>query len=319
MSSSGALEGADRPLVPVICGPTGAGKSAVAMRLAQRFGGTIISADSRQLYRRFDVGTAKPTPADRARVPHLGIDLIEPTERYSAAAWADAAERWIGETEERGGHPLVVGGTGFYLRALCEPLFEEPALEPGRRQALESELASRSLADLTRWTRVLDPERAKLGRTQLLRAIEIALLTGRRLSDLHRERARPARRTARYLVVDPGEALATQILDRIDAMLRGGWVEEVRSLMQTVPDNAPAWKSTGYRVVRRLARGEISLAAAREAIHVETRQYAKRQRTWFRTQLPEASVTRLDPRAADADDVTSRWWQAVTGKREVAR
>lgn len=287
------------------------------MRLAPHVGATIIAADSRQVYRHFDIGTAKPTTSERALVSHRGIDLVEPTERYSAAAWSHAAERWIAETEDRGGHPLVVGGTGFYLRALFDPLFDEPTLEPRRRQALEGELASLSLADLTRWTRVLDPERARLGRTQLLRAIEIALLTGRRLSDLHRERARPARRTARYLVVDPGEALATQILGRIDAMLTAGWVDEVRSLMQTVPDTAPAWKSTGYRVVRRLARGEISLAAAREAILVETRQYAKRQRTWFRHQLPESSVTRLDPRVAGADDVAEHWWQTVTQRREV--
>jgi len=313
------LEGADGPLVPVICGPTGAGKSAVAMRLAQRVGGTIISADSRQVYRRFDIGTAKPPAEDRSRVPHRGIDLVEPTERYSAAAWADAAEGWIAETEAHRGHPLVVGGTGFYLRALFDPLFEEPTLEPGRRKALEGALATLSLTDLTRWTRVLDPERARLGRSQLLRAIEIALLSGRRLSDLHREHARPARRTARYLLVDPGEALATQILSRIDAMLAGGWVEEVRSLMQTVPDDAPAWKSTGYRVVRRVARGEMTVAVAREAILVETRQYAKRQRTWFRHQLPESWVTRVNPRAADADEVVERWWRAMTEQREVAR
>ena len=311
------MEGAERPLVPVICGPTGAGKSAVAMRLAQRAGATIIAADSRQVYRRFDVGTAKPTAADRALVPHRGIDLVEPTERYSAAAWGDAAERWIADIEARGEHPLVVGGTGFYLRALFDPLFEEPTLEPRQRLALEGTLSTLSQADLTRWIRVLDPERARLGRSQLLRAIEIALLTGRRLSDLHRERARPARRTARYLVVDPGEALATQILDRIDAMLAGGWVDEVRSLMQLVPDNAPAWKSTGYRVVRQLARGEIALGAARDAILVETRQYAKRQRTWFRHQLPESAVTRMDPRAADADELAERWWQSVIEKREV--
>src|SRR6185503_1588854 len=162
MISSGALEGAELPLVPVICGPTGAGKSAVAMRLAPRIGATIIAADSRLIYRRFDIGTAKPSPADRDVVPHRGIDLVEPTERYSAAAWADAADGWIATIEERGGHPLVVDGTGFYLRALFDPLFGEPALEPGRRQALEGALGTLSLDDLIRWTRVLDPERARL-------------------------------------------------------------------------------------------------------------------------------------------------------------
>lgn len=289
------------------------------MWLAEHVGAIVVVADSRQIYRGFDIGTAKPTEAERALVRHRGIDVVDPAERYSAADWADSAGRWLADAEGQGGGSIVVGGTGFYLRALFEPLFEEPAMDHTRRLALEGALAGMSVDDLARWTRTLDPERARLGRSQLLRAIEIALLTGRRLSDLHRENARPARRTARYLVVDPGEALAPQILDRIDAMLAGGWVDEVKTLMRLFPDDAPAWKSTGYRVLRRVVRGDMPLAAAREAIFVETRQYAKRQRTWFRHQLPEALVTRLDPRATDARKVAERWWRAVVDHREGSR
>src|SRR5438093_613283 len=283
-SSSGVLAGVDVRVVPVICGPTGAGKSALAMALAARIPSTIVVADSRQIYRRLDVGTAKPSADAQRRVPHRGVDIVDPAARYSAAAWAQDAEGWIAEAEAAGRAPLVVGGTGLYLRALFEPLFEEPPLAPERRRRLEEHLESLSYSELVRWTQALDPVRAHLGRTQLLRAIQVALLSGRRLSALHRERARAARRAPRYLVVDPGQALTGRLLDRIDMMLAGGWVEEVRTLIRELPEDAPAWKSTGYRTVRRLARGELTPAAARDAIFIETRQYAKRQRTWSRHQ-----------------------------------
>ena len=305
----------ERSLIPVVCGPTAAGKSALALSLARRFPTTVIVADSRQIYRGFDIGTAKPSSRDRADAPHRGIDLIGPTERYSAAAWASDADHWIDEARSAGRIPLVVGGTGFYLRALFEPLFEEPELDPPRRQSLERLLTSMSVGDLRRWCGVLDPERAHLGRTQLLRAIEVALLTGHRLSALHRARARPARRAARYLVVDPGPALAGRISMRLDAMLAGGWVEEVRGLIQEVPDDAPAWNATGYRAVRALVRGELDAAAAREHVLIATRQYAKRQRTWLRHQLDEREVTLVDPTSSSSDAVAERWLRDTCGLR----
>ena len=199
-----------------------------------------------------------PPPDERARVPHQGIDVVDPTERYSAAAWAASADAWIDEARRAGRTPLVVGGTGLYLRALFEGLFEEPPLERDRRSALEATLAELSVDELRRWVTILDPARAHLGRTQLMRAAEIALLTGHRLSDLHRDRARTSRWRPRYLVVDPGPALAARIATRIDDMLDHGWPEEVRRLMQTVPAEAPAWNATGYDAVRRLVRGETS-------------------------------------------------------------
>lgn len=292
----------------VICGPTAAGKSALALFLAERFGATLISADSRQIYRGFDIGTAKPSPAERARVPHRGIDILEPTERYSAARWASDAADWIAEAERDGRAPLVVGGTGLYIRSLVMPLFEEPELDPRRRNQLTALLAARDNADLRRWCGVLDPRRAHLGRTQLLRSIEVALLSGSRLSDLHqRERPAPGL-SARYLVVDPGTALAARIERRVRSMLDAGWVHEVRRLDERVPDDAAAWQASGYGVVRRLARGDIGTGAAIEALVIETRQYAKRQRTWFRNQLPAGDVTRLDPCDARATDIAQAWW-----------
>lgn len=304
--------------IRVICGPTAAGKSAIALWLAEREGGTIISADSRQIYRGFDVGTAKPTTAERAAVVHLGIDVVDPPTRYSAAAWASAADAWIAETMARRRPPVIVGGTGLYLRALFDGLFEEPATDPGKRRDLELALANMSVAELRRWTQRLDPARARLGRSQLLRAIEVALLTGHRVSELHRARATPARWRPRYLVVDPGPALAERIAARLDDMLDHGWPDEVQRLMQTEPPDAPAWNATGYDIVRRMVRGELTRAAAREAILIHTRQYAKRQRTWFRHQLSADRATRLDPLAADWRDTVARWADAGSGREATA-
>jgi len=265
------------------------------MWLAEREPTTIISADSRQVYRGFDIGTAKPTVEERARVPHLGIDIALPTERCSAAAWAEHASRWIDGTRREGREPLIVGGTGLYLRALFEGLFDEPPLDASSRRGLERALAAFDIRELRRWAVALDPARSHLGRTQLLRAIEIALLTGRRMSELHRDRAKPVRWRARYLLVDPGPSLAERIAARLDVMLDNGWTREVERLMKTVPTTAPAWNATGYDTVRRMVLGELSRDAAREDVLIQTRQYAKRQRTWFRHQLPPDAVTRLDP------------------------
>lgn len=305
--------------IRVICGPTAAGKSEIALRLALEYSATIISADSRQIYRGFDIGTAKPDPAERRTVPHRGIDVAEPAERYSASAWAEGARGWITEAESARRMPLIAGGTGFYIRALFEPLFEAPRLDAPRRRALETAMNELPLGELRRWCRSLDPAKAHLGRLQLSRAIETAMLTGRRLSDLQKESASSQAMTVplfspSFLVVDPGSRLAQRIENRVDGMLESGWVDEVRSLMAHVPPEAPAWKASGYRVVRELAEGSVSLSCARERIIIETRQYAKRQRTWFRHQLA-GSVTRVDPDDLESDAIVERWWK--TGEAEV--
>ena len=306
MSSSDA---SDENSVRIICGPTAAGKSAIAMALAESYGALIISADSRQIYRGFDIGTAKPPASDRLRVPHRGVDIADPTERYSAARWANETRGWIGESAELHRTPLVVGGTGFYLRALDAPLFEAPPLDPDRRAALERLFARTSTDDLRRWCARLDPERAHLGRVQLARSVETAVLTGERLSNLHRTRARAPTITARYLVVDPGASLAGRIEARFDAMMAAGWGDEVRELARSVDPSAPAWKSSGYQVVWDLVDGRLSASAAREQVIIETRQYAKRQRTWFRHQLPPASTTRVNPDDPNADAIVNSWWE----------
>ena len=296
--------------VRVICGPTAAGKSAIAAQLALEYGAVLISADSRQIYRRFDIGTAKPDWSERKAIAHEGIDVADPTERFSASRWATLA---IATLESLRGKPaMVVGGTGFYIRALFDPLFAAPEIDDSRRKQLEHYLNPKSLADLRRWCEALDPSRAHLGRRQLVRAIEIAMLSGRRISELHVTEGQTTSFVPTYLLVDPGPSLAKRIEHRIDGMIDSGWLDEVRALDAQVSPDAPAWKSCGYRTMRAVAHGEIDLSAARERIIIETRQYAKRQRTWFRHQLGDAPVTHLDPDDPDAQASAQRWWKETS-------
>jgi tRNA dimethylallyltransferase len=202
------------------------------------------------------------------------------------------------------------------VRALVAPLAAAPelgdALDPLRRERLATFLGRMEPGELRRWAAALDPARAHLGRAQLLRAVETALLTGRRQSDLHAASDAAPAWPARYLLVDPGrDVLGGRIEQRVDRMLAAGWVDEVRRLAASVPGDAPAWSGTGYDAVRRLAAGELTLERAREAVVVATRQYAKRQRTWFRHQLPAAGVTHLDPLRPDAWDVAAAWWHSL--------
>ncbi len=299
--------------IRIIAGPTGAGKSALAMAIAEASGARIISADSQQIYRGFDIGTAKPTHADRALVHHEGIDVAEPTERWSAARWSTEAVRWLEDAARAAVPAVVVGGTGLWLRALVTPLAPEPPMDPERRADLQASLGQQDTPTLRKLVEQLDPERAHLGRTQLLRAAEVALLTGKRLSDLHRAQAAEgasARRAARWLIVDPGPALQERLERRLDAMFAAGWADEVQRLMGRVPEDAPAWNACGYREIRDGVRQGGDLSAVREVVRISTRQYAKRQRTWFRHQLnDEPAVLRLDPREPDAVEQAIRWFK----------
>ena len=282
------------------------------MQLATVHGRAILAADSRQVYRRFDIGTAKPTQDERGRVPQMGIDLADPTDRFSAARWASVVEGDLTQAPPNR-RPIVVGGTGMYLRALFAGLFTDPTVHDDRRASLLEWLDLRSTEELRHWTTRLDSPRAHLGRVQLIRALAVALLTGHRISQLHETRAPMPRWIARYLVVDPGPVLHERIGQRLDAMLHGGWLDEVQSLTD-VHDDAPAWKATGYRALRQVVRGTMSLTDAREHILIETRQFAKRQRTWFRHQLPAEHTTRVNPESSDAASVIGDWWATVTAR-----
>jgi len=216
------------------------------MELARTYGAAIVSADSRQIYRGFDIGTAKPTQDDRASVRHFGIDIADPTERYSAARWASDARKWMAD-----------------------------ARREGKRSVL---------------------------------------LAGSRVSDLHAAHNSRAQVTeeflaARYLVVDPGTVLASRIEARVDSMIERGWPEEILGLSRITSPDAPAWKASGYATMRSHVQGALDLSSARERVIIETRQYAKRQRTWFRHQLPAAAVTHVNPDDSRALTIARDWWE----------
>ena len=298
--------------VAVICGPTAAGKSSVGMAIARQTDAAIIGADSRQVYRGFDIGTAKPSAADRESVVHRGIDIIAPTERYSAARWAESAHEWLAESESASRRAIVVGGTGFYLRALDVPLFVSPPLDAEARAQVQAALGVSPTEALRARCLEIDPARAHLGRTQLLRALEIFELTGRPLSTWQRESAPSPVVRLHYLLVDPGDVLRSRIAERIDAMFTAGWETEVETLSTSVASDAPAWNACGYSLVRAMLAGDLSRRDAVERSVIATRQYAKRQRTWFRHQLPSGSVTLLDPDAPGSTGRAMAWFESVS-------
>jgi tRNA dimethylallyltransferase len=283
-------------LIPVIVGPTAAGKTAVAGALAALTDIELISADSRQVYRGLDVGTAKPAAAQRAAAPYHGLDLIAPTERYSAGRFARDAARWIGEIRARGRLPVVVGGSGLYLRALFEGLLEEPELDGSRRERLRSVLTRMEPGDRGRWARRLDAGFQGGGSQREMRALEVALLAGTPLSGLQRSApAHPSVARPWYArLALPRDVLRQRIDARTRAMLAGGLVEEVqRALHCGVPRDAPGLSGLGYSEAVAHLDGRMTLRELELAVAASTRRYAKRQETWFRHQLPE-SVTVLD-------------------------
>ena len=281
------MGGADRPLVPVLVGPTGVGKTAVAVAWAALEPVSVIGADARQVYRRLNIGTAKPDPAQLTRVPHLGIDLIDPGERYSAGRFARDASAWLVRVRAEGREPVVVGGTGFYIRALAEGLFREPPLDQARRERLRAWAGLLGAARLAHWAARLDRRFAGGGRQRAARAIEVALLTGRSLSWWQREARETGVMRPWYIHLTlPRETLRRRIAERVDRMLAAGLVNEVRRVLASgVAADAPGLDGVGYREVLAVLEGRLPESRLREAIVVATRRYAKRQETWFRRQL----------------------------------
>ena len=281
------MGGADRPFVPVLVGPTGVGKTAVAVAWGKREAILAISADARQVYRCLDIGTAKPDRAQRAGVPHLGIDLIDPGERYSAGQFARDASVWLAGVWAAGRQPVVVGGTGFYVRALAEGLFREPPLDAAARERLRAWAGTLGAARLAHWAARLDRQFAGGGRQRAVRVIEVALLTGRSLSWWQREARETGVMRPWYIHLTlPREALQRRIAQRVDRMLAAGLVEEVRAVLAGgVAPHAPGLDAVGYREVVAMLEGRLPQPELRDAIERATRRYAKRQETWFRNQL----------------------------------
>jgi tRNA dimethylallyltransferase len=299
----------------VITGATGTGKTGLAVEVAERTAGEIICADSRQVYRHMDIGTAKPSAALRQRVPHHGVDWLDPDESYSAGRFARDAWRWITQVRERDRTVIVVGGTGFFIRALLAPLGPEPTYESDRRLRLREYLSGRAPAELKRWLGRLDPRRAEQlaaegGRQRLARSLEVVLLSGRPHSWwLDRAPETPALRATVFCLELPRHELYERSGRRFDEMMAAGLLGEVRQLLARFPAMSPGLRSVGYAELISHLRGECTLAQAVEDAKRSTRRFARRQLTWFRHQLPEDAIwLAADRRRSElVDEIVRRW------------
>ncbi|MCW5659320.1 MAG: tRNA (adenosine(37)-N6)-dimethylallyltransferase MiaA [Burkholderiaceae bacterium] len=301
------------PQAMVLAGPTASGKSALALALADALPLEIVSVDSAQVYRGMDIGTAKPSAAERARVPHHLIDIVEPTERYSAARFAADAARLIGEINARGRAALLVGGTMLYVKALLEGLDVLPEADAGVRAAIDAQAAAHGWPAMHARLARVDPVSAQRlqpsDAQRIQRALEVWQLTGRPLSQAHGQRTQ-AGLALPLLALEPVERgwLHQRIGDRFHAMLREGLVDEVRALRARGDLHAslPSMRCVGYRQVwQALDEGDLSNVAERGI--AATRQLAKRQLTWLR-RMPGQRVACDGPQAAAQVLQLARRW-----------
>ncbi len=314
---------AERPSVPAILGPTATGKTALAVELAEWLDGEIISVDSRQAYEGLTVGTAAPGPAELERVPHHGVGFLPPGTRYGAGEFARRARKWIEEIRSRGRLPILAGGTGLFYRALTRPIFREPPMDADRREKLEAWLEELPLPRLRDVAETLDPALADrldvLDRQRCLRAVEMALLTGRPITWWQRHGPPEAEPVAAMPVVLtlPGDEHRRRVRERAERALEAGWPNEVRALRAAGHDpESPAFSSIGYGAVDDWLDGEVSREETLTRIVRDTWAYARRQRTWFRHQLPDDTL-RLDARRP-VDELAGRV-AAAWRKRAKAR
>ncbi len=291
-----------KPLL-VVVGPTASGKTEAAVRLAEAAGGEIVSADSVQVYRRFDVGTGKPDRAQRDRVPHHVIDVVDPDDPMDAARWVAMADRAIAEIASRGRRPIVCGGSFLWVRALLWGLAEAPPGDDAVRSRHRDIVAHEGRAALHDRLARVDPVMAgKLAPNDYVRvsrALEVYELTGRRMSDVQAEHGFSGRRYAAHLVTPAvsRDALDARIAARVRAMLASGWVDEVRRLRDEGHSEARPMASVGYRqVADALAAGApIDMPSLEISIVRATRIFARRQRTWLR----DRDVTPMSPSGED--------------------
>jgi tRNA dimethylallyltransferase len=304
---------------PVIVGPTGIGKTAVAYALAQYWPLEVISADSRQVYTGLDIGTAKPPRRWLQSLPHHGLDLVRPGERYSAGRYAREAPAWVSAVRERGKLPVVVGGTGLYVRALADGLFAEPPLDLDQRRALERWTAGLEGLELVRWAARLDPGFKGGGRQRAARAVEVALLTGRPLTYWQQAAKAQGVLTPWYVVLTaPRAVLHQRIRVRAEEMVRQGMIEEAAAMLAEGYDaKAPGLDAIGPREAVEYLQGQRTRESVADAVTIASRQYAKRQETWFRHQL-DGEVLTLDATRPPEEvaAVIAEAWKRGTGNGE---
>jgi tRNA dimethylallyltransferase len=284
-----AVPGSDsHPLVAIV-GPTASGKSSLAVALASKLKGEVLACDSTQVYRGFDIGTAKPTLEERGAIPHHLLDLVDPGFPFTAGEYRARAVVVLENLRQRARLPILTVGTGLYLRALLEGLADAPARSEELRARLEAGANAHSLQYLHRILRRLDPEAAlRIGsrdRPKMIRAIEVCLLTGRSLSEVHRSGRTPLEgyHPIKIGLQPPRAALYERIERRTSTMLDRGWLDEVAGLIRNgVPKNSKPFDFIGYSELQAHLEGTVTLAAATKATAQATRRYAKRQLTWFR-------------------------------------
>lgn len=279
----------DKQTLPVIAGPTASGKTAVAVELAKLLGGEIISADSMQVYRHLSIGTAKPTPEELQGVPCHLIDHVSPDDQYNLGRFVREADEAIQAIESRGRRPVLCGGTGMYVRGLLHGVFEGGEPDPALRAALEQQADSQGLAPLFAELQQMDPASSeKYGphdRQRIIRALEVIRATGRPFSTFHdQDRTQPRFPVDFWVLQWPREELYSRINQRVDRMVELGLLEEVRRYLDAGfrRDN-PAVSALGYTELIEHVAGRMPLEEALETMKRKSRNYAKRQLTWFRS------------------------------------
>jgi tRNA dimethylallyltransferase len=318
------------PILIVICGPTATGKSSLALALAQRFKAVILSADSRQVYREFDIGTAKPSIGDRQQVPHFLIDICQPTETLTLADYQEAAQALIAKFHANASPvqasavatqhpsdasiPLLVGGTGLYIRAIVCGL-QIPRVAP--QLELRSQLTQLGQSQCYAFLQQVDPESAQKihpnDQTRTLRALEVFYVTGQPITAQQGEHppAYPILQIGLDCLADSSgkndrpDPLTARIEQRTEQMFAAGFVEEVRMLCQKYGADLPLLNTLGYQEVKQYLNGEIPLAEAKALTVLHTRQFAKRQRTWFRA---DRQIEWFD---ADHPDLVTQVWERI--------
>ena len=275
----------------LVLGTTGSGKSELALALAEsvRHGGEIVSADSMQVWKGLDIGTAKPSPEEQARVPHRLLDVVDPHDleaRFNVAEWIAAANDAIARIDAQSRLPIIVGGTHLYVQSLLAGLFEGPAAEPSLRAELEATDTAALREELAR----IDPEAASMihlaDRRRTLRAVEVFRSTGRAISQWQAQWASEGTELSqrvRIVAIDrPVEAANARINRRVKSMLEAGWLDEVRRLVEAGPLHRQPAEAVGYRQLAEVLAGRMRLVDAAEEIKIRTRRYAKQQRTWMK-------------------------------------
>jgi tRNA dimethylallyltransferase len=306
MTSNG-FSNENRPIKAIIiCGPTGSGKSDVGMRLAGHYGGQIVSADSRQIYRRLDIGTAKPSPEDRAKISHHMIDVVDLTEDFTAKRYAEMAAVAVSQIATYGCLPIIVGGAGLYLSALTRGLFQGPEKDADLRRELEEIAESEGTCRLHEELSQIDPTSAvtisPMDRVRIIRALEVHRLTGQTMTQL-RSRGKYARLNAQYLWIGldrPRSQLYERIDSRVDSMISRGLLDEIHGLVRDGLDEPISRKKiVGYYEIMAAIQEMSPMEDAIDFVKQHSRNYAKRQLTWFRH---KASVHWLSPESTDFYD-----------------